>query len=430
MSSQGDWQLCDWLEFIESVHPRTIDLSLDRVRRVLHCLTPVYPSIIITVGGTNGKGTTTAMLDAVYRSAGYRVGTYTSPHLVDYGERIKVSGKSSSAERLCQAFRAVDAARGSIPLTYFEFGTLAAFKLFSRARLDIWILEVGMGGRLDAVNAVDPDLAVITSIDLDHQAWLGDSREAIGREKAGILRYRGRAIVSDPNPPATVLDRVAVLQCDWRLSDRDFAVKTDQGKTFFSSGGPNWHRRSFLEQFEVNPGSPVQTRNLAGALAAVRSLEESLPVGPEHVDALRGLAVRGRQERIDGEIPIWLDVGHNLEAVAALAEALCNEYVPGKTRAVFAMLRDKDIGAAIEVMRPVVDYWYPVTLEDDRALTFEELQSALTESVVIDSPEGPTPRACYRAALAASRHGDRLVVFGSFYLVGDILPEVSERAVA
>ena len=149
-----------------------------------------------------------------------------------------------------------------------------------------------MGGRLDAVNAVDPDLAVITSIDLDHQAWLGDSREAIGREKAGILRYRGRAIVSDPNPPATVLDRLAVLQCDWRLSDRDFAVKTDQGKTFFSSGGPNWHRRSFLEQFEVNPGSPVQTRNLAGALAAIRSLEESLPVGPEHVDALRGLAVR------------------------------------------------------------------------------------------------------------------------------------------
>ena len=430
MPPQGDWELSDWLEFIESVHPRTIDLSLDRVRRVLHCLIPIYPSIIITVGGTNGKGTTTAMLDAVYRSAGYRVGTYTSPHLVHYGERIRVSGESSSAERLCQALQAVDAARGTIPLTYFEFGTLAAFDIFSRAKLDIWILEVGMGGRLDAVNAVDSDLAVITSIDLDHQAWLGDSREAIGREKAGILRYRRPAIVSDPNPPRTILDRLAVLQCDWKISDRDFAVKENQGKTFFSSDGPNWHRPSFLERFELHPSSPVQTRNLAGALAAIRSLEDPLPVGPEHVGALRGLAVRGRQERIDGEIPIWLDVGHNLEAVTALADALRRESVPGKTHAVFAMLRDKDIGAAIEVMRPVVDYWYPASLETDRALTYEEIQSALTDSVVIDSFEGRIPSACYQAALAACRHGDRLVVFGSFYLVGDILPTVLKRAAA
>ena len=428
MSSQGDWQLRDWLEFIESVHPRTIDLSLDRVRRVLHCLGPVYPSVVITVGGTNGKGTTVAMLDAVYRSAGYRVGTYTSPHLVNYGERIKVAGESSSAERLCQAFQAVDAARGTIPLTYFEFGTLAAFETFSRARLDIWILEVGMGGRLDAVNAVDCDLAVIASIDLDHQAWLGNSREAIGREKAGILRYRGRAIVSDPNPPRTIMERLTVLQCEWRLADRDFAVRENQGRTFFSSGGASWRRESFLEQFEVNPGSPVQSRNQAGALAAIRSLEDLLPVEPEHVDALRALTVRGRQERIDGEMPIWFDVGHNLEAVTALAQTLCGESVPGKTRAVFAMLRDKDVGAAIEVMRPVIDYWYPAILDDDRALTDEELQSALSDSGITGAPEGRAPRACFNAALGESRPGDRLVIFGSFYLVGAILPEVSERA--
>ena len=428
MHPQGDWELSDWLEFIESVHPRTIDLSLDRVRRVLHCLVPTYPNVVITIGGTNGKGTTTAMLEAVYRSAGYRVGTYTSPHLVDYGERIKVAGEPSSAERLCEAFQAVNTARGTIPLTYFEFGTLAAFDIFSRARLDIWVLEVGMGGRLDAVNAVDCDLAVIASIDLDHQAWLGNSREAIGREKAGILRYRGRAIVSDPNPPGSIVERLAVLQCDCQLADRDFAVKENQGKTFFLSEGENWRRASFLERCEVKPSSLSRSRNLAGALAAIRSLEDRLPVEREHVDALRALNVRGRQERIDGKIPIWLDVGHNLEAVTALAEVLRSESVPGKTRAVFAMLRDKEIGAAIRVMRPVIDYWYPAVLEDDRALTHEELRSVLSESGITDPPEERTPRACFKAALAQSRPGDRLVVFGSFYLVGDILPEVSKRA--
>ena len=428
MHPQGDWELSDWLGFIESVHPRTIDLSLDRVRRVLHCLVPTYPNVVITVGGTNGKGTTTAMLEAVYRSAGYRVGTYTSPHLVDYGERIKVAGEPSSAERLCEAFQAVNTARGTIPLTYFEFGTLAAFDIFSRARLDIWVLEVGMGGRLDAVNVVDCDLAVIASIDLDHQAWLGNSREAIGREKAGILRYRGRAIVSDPNPPRSIVERLAVLQCDCQLADRDFAVKESQGKTFFLSVGENWRRASFLERCEVKPSSLSRSRNLAGALAAIRSLEDRLPVEREHVDALRALNVRGRQERIDGKIPIWLDVGHNLEAVTALAEVLRSESVPGKTRAVFAMLRDKEIGAAIRVMRPVIDHWYPAVLEDDRALTHEELRSVLSESGITAPPEERTPRACFKAALAQSRPGDRLVVFGSFYLVGDILPEVSERA--
>jgi dihydrofolate synthase/folylpolyglutamate synthase len=427
MHPQDDWELSDWLEFIESVHPRTIDLSLDRVRRVLHCLVPTYPKVIITVGGTNGKGTTTAMLDAVYRSAGYRVGAYTSPHLVDYGERVKVAGEPSSAEQLCQAFQAVNTARGMIPLTYFEFGTLAAFELFSRARLDIWILEVGMGGRLDAVNAVDCDLALIASIDLDHQAWLGNSREAIGREKAGILRYRGRAIVSDPDPPRSIVNRLAALQCDCQFAEQDFAVKETQGKTFFSSGGKNWNRESFLERCEVKPNSLTQSRNLAGALAAIRSLEDRLPVGPEHVYALRGLKVRGRQERIDGKIPIWLDVGHNVEAVTALAGALRSESVPGKTRAVFAMLKDKEIGAAIEAMRPVIDYWYPAVLEDDRALTYEELRSVLSNSGITDPAEGGKPSACFEAALADSRPGDRLVVFGSFYLVGDILLSASER---
>tara|TARA_Y100000588_G_scaffold238265_1_gene251957 strand:- start:2076 stop:3368 length:1293 start_codon:yes stop_codon:yes gene_type:complete len=428
MRLQSDWELSDWLHYIESIHPRTIDLSLDRVRRVLHCLIPTYPRVIITVGGTNGKGSTVAMLDAVYRSAGYRVGTYTSPHLVDYGERAKVNGHPASADRLCEAFQSVECVRGNIPLTYFEFGTLAALEIFSRSGLDIWILEVGMGGRLDAVNAVDADLAIITSIDLDHQAWLGHSREEIGKEKAGILRYRGCAVVSDSDPPTTITERLAALQCDWRLADRDFSVEEVNGKRVFSSAGPKWTHPSFLGHMEVESTSPVWSQNLAGALAAIRLLQKKLPVTREHVSALNGLSVPGRQERVGGDVSIWFDVGHNLQAVCALAQALRAESVSGKTRAVFAMLKDKDIAQAVEVMRSAIDYWYPATLEDGRALADDELRSALSGLAIVDAGQGQTPQACYRAAVRASGPGDRVVVFGSFYLVGDILAVHSERA--
>ena len=368
------------------------------------------------------------MLDAAYRSAGYRVGTYTSPHLVDYGERVKVDGYPASADRLCQAFQSVECVRGSTPLTYFEFGTLAALEIFSNAGLDIWILEVGMGGRLDAVNAVDADLAIITSIDLDHQAWLGHSREEIGKEKAGILRYRGRAVVSDCGPPTTITERLAVLQCDWRLADRDFSVEEVNGKRVFSSAGPKWGHPSFLEHVEVESTSPVWSQNLAGALAAIRLLEKKLPVAREHISVLNGLSVPGRQERVGGDVSIWFDVGHNLQAVCALAQALRAESVSGKTRAVFAMLKDKDIARAIEVMRSTIDYWYPATLEDGRALADDELRSALSGLAIVDAGGGQTPQACYRAAVEASEPGDRVVVFGSFYLVGDILAAQSERA--
>ncbi|MGE4660577.1 MAG: Mur ligase family protein, partial [Arenicellales bacterium] len=225
MQVQSDRTLSDWLAYIESVHPRTIDLSLDRPRRVMHQLRPVRPAVVITVAGTNGKGSTAAMLDAVYRAAGYRVGTYTSPHLVQYGERVRINGKHARDDKLCQAFCRVDRARGMIPLTYFEFGTLAALDIFSDSDLDIWILEVGMGGRLDAVNILDPDLAVITSVGMDHEAWLGDSRDAIGKEKAGILRFRGRSVISDPSPPATLLFRVEALDCQARLINRDYRIR-------------------------------------------------------------------------------------------------------------------------------------------------------------------------------------------------------------
>ena len=190
MQGLADRTLSDWLTYIESVHPRMIDLSLDRPRRVLHCLRPNIPKVVITVAGTNGKGSTVSMLDAVYRAAGYRVGTYTSPHLVHYGERIRINGSTASDGSLCQAFHNIDQVRGVIPLTYFEFGTLAAVEIFSNASLDVWIMEVGMGGRLDAVNVLEPDLAIITSVDLDHQTWLGDSRDAIAKEKAGICVLR------------------------------------------------------------------------------------------------------------------------------------------------------------------------------------------------------------------------------------------------
>jgi len=428
MQALADWTLSDWLAHIESVHSRMIDLSLDRPRRVLHCLRPIIPKVVISVAGTNGKGSTVSMLDAVYRAAGYRVGTYTSPHLVHFGERIRVDGRRASDDALCQAFHKIDQARGAIPLTYFEFGTIAAIEIFSDAALDIWIMEVGMGGRLDAVNVLEPDLAIITSVDLDHQAWLGDSRDAIAKEKAGILRFKGRAVVSDPAPPTALLSRLDALQCDLRLMDRDFRMEDSGGGQWkFSSAATTEKASSVVENFEVRTSSPVWAQNIAGSLAALRMLEDFVPVEPDHLEILKTLSLPGRQQRNEGSIITWFDVAHNLQAAAALAGQLRAEESSGKTRAVFAMLRDKDIAGTVEVMKDCIDTWYPAALEGPRTLTASDFRSALAGVCVADQAYSASPREAYRMAVEASEAGDRVVVFGSFYLVGDILDLQLER---
>ena len=428
MQGLADRTLSDWLTYIESVHPRMIDLSLDRPRRVLHCLRPNIPKVVITVAGTNGKGSTVSMLDAVYRAAGYRVGTYTSPHLVHYRERIRINGSTASDDSLCQAFHHIDQVRGAIPLTYFEFGTLAAVEIFSNASLDVWIMEVGMGGRLDAVNVLEPDLAIITSVDLDHQTWLGDSRDAIAKEKAGILRFKGRAVVSDPTPPEALLSRLGTLQCELRLMNRDFRMDAaTTGKWGFSPVGPAWREPSLIGDLEINASSPTWAQNIGGSLAALRMLEDELPVAPEHLEVLQTLTLPGRQQRNEGAITTWFDVSHNLQAVTALAEQLCAEPIAGKTRAVFAMLEDKDIAGTVAVMRDCIDYWYPAALSGPRTISASDFRSALDGLRVAHQGFSASPREAYRMAVEASEAGDRVVVFGSFYLVGDILDRQLER---
>jgi len=428
MQAQANRTLSDWLAYIESVHPRTIDLSLDRPRRVMHQLRPVRPAVVITIAGTNGKGSTAAMLDAVYRAAGYRVGTYTSPHLVQYGERVRINGKHARDDKLCQAFCRVDRARGKIPLTYFEFGTLAALDIFSGSDLDIWILEVGMGGRLDAVNILDPDLAVITSVGMDHEAWLGDSRNAIGKEKAGILRFRGRSVISDPSPPAALLLRVEALDCQVRLINRDYRIrKVGKGRWSFTADGHFWPGCSVLDSCEIHGTSPVWAQNVAGVLASLRSLKDLAPVEANHLEVLRNFSIPARQQHRPGPVTTWFDVAHNLQAVSALAEQLQAERVQGTTRAVFSMLQDKDIAGTIEVMKDCVDSWYLAELEGPRALGISELRTSLSGVEVADLTTSTLPRAVYRAALQDSQPGDRIVVFGSFYLVGDILDWESKR---
>ena len=428
MQAQADRTLSDWLAYIESVHPRTIDLSLDRPRRVMHQLRPIRPAVVITVAGTNGKGSTAAMLDAVYRAAGYQVGAYTSPHLVHYRERVRVNGKDARDDKLCQALCRVDQARGGIPLTYFEFGTLAALDIFSGSGLDIWILEVGMGGRLDAVNILDPDLAVITSVGMDHEAWLGDSRDAIGKEKAGILRFRGRSVVSDPSPPTTLLFRLETLECQARLMNRDYRIrKVGKDRWSFTADGHLWPDRSPMNTCEIDATSPVWAQNFAGVLASLRSLNDLVPVNASHLEVLQRFSVPARQQRDPGPVTTWFDVAHNLQAVSALAEQLQAECVQGATRAVFSMLQDKDIVGTVEVMKDCVDSWYLAQLEDPRALSIRELRTSLAGVQIADLTTSTSPRAVYRAALKDSQPGDRVVVFGSFCLVGDILDWESKR---
>jgi len=346
--------LAEWLEFIERQHPRPIALGLERVREVLarmHDSALACP--VFTVGGTNGKGSVTAMLEAMLRAAGYRVGLYTSPHLLRYSERVRVAGREAEDAALCEAFAAVERARAQVPLTYFEFGTLAAAWLFARERLDAAVLEVGLGGRLDAVNVFDADCAVITSVAVDHAEYLGETREAIGREKAGIFRPGKPAVVVDPDPPASVLTEARRIGSLLMLLGRDFGYLEQAGQ--WSYWGPAT-RRSGLAPPALR--GAVQIRNASGALAALDTLRARLPLGMQ--DIRRGLAqasLPGRFQVLPGRPQIILDVAHNPEAAAVLEKNVAASGYAARTIAVFAMLRDKDVGGVVRVLAPRITRW-------------------------------------------------------------------------
>jgi len=413
-----------WLARCERLHPKDIDLSLERVHGVAGRLGLRFDAPVITVAGTNGKGSTCAMLETIALQAGYRVGLYIKPHLVHFEERCRIDGEMASAAALLPHFEAVEAARGDVGLTYFEFTTLAIARALSQAKLDLVILEVGLGGRLDAVNVIDADCAVITSIDVDHVEYLGPDRESIGREKAGIMRTGRPVVVSDPVPPDSVVDRAREIGADlWRL-----------GHDFSFSGTPqqwSWAGRTKRYNGLAYPAlrGANQLLNASGALAALEALRERVPITAQAVRA--GLALvqlPGRFQIVPGQPTLVLDVAHNRHAVATLAQNLDQMGFHPRTHAVFGAMQDKDIEAMLRRMAPLVDTWHFTDLPTPRAATALALQ-ALHQRLALAGP-GPVatqvhggPAAALRAAVAHADPADRIVVFGSFYTVGGVLRE-------
>ena len=405
-----------------SLHPKKIDLALDRILRMLGDLDNPHLKLppVIHVAGTNGKGSTCAMLDSIARAAGYRVGLFSKPHLVHFEERCRVHGEMVAAESLVEHFAAVEAARGDISLTYFEFTLLAIARRLIAAQPELVILEVGLGGRLDAVNAFDADVSVITSIDIDHVAFLGPDRESIGREKAGILRAGRPAIVSDPLPPASVLQAAEALGADLWLMGRDYNQQGDRQQWSWSGRGRRYHALGHPALRGAN-----QLLNASGAIAALEALRDRLPINAQ---ALRvGLAtveLPGRFQIVPGQPALVLDVAHNDQSVAALALNLDQMGFFPRTRAVFGAMHDKDLAAVVARLAPLVDAWHLTDLPLPRAARAEAL-AAVVRQVRGDVPAQthPDPATALAAALEASDPADRIVVFGSFLTVGGVLKD-------
>ena len=415
MSTQSPLRpLADWLGYIEQQHPQAIALGLDRVAEVISGLKADISCPILTVGGTNGKGSTCAMLEAILASAGYRTGLYTSPHLARYNERVRIAGREASDEELCGAFEAVEAARGAISLTYFEFGTLAALWLFARSGLDALVLEVGLGGRLDAVNVVDPDCAILTSIGIDHVEFLGHTRDEIGMEKAGIFRAGRPAVIADPLPPDSVLAEIQRVGAVPVLLGRDFGY-AKQGAQW-SYWGPAG-KRSGLAHPALR-GS-VQLRNASAAIAALDLLRERLPIAMKDVRrALAEVSLPGRFQVLPGRPQIVLDVAHNPEAAATLAANLGDSGYAPETIAVFGMLKDKDIAGVVRAVAPRVTRWHLASLPGARGAESSFLREVLLQEKI---QQPIFEHASVAEALAAARkeaaENDKIIVFGSFLTV-------------
>ncbi|MFU8789409.1 MAG: bifunctional tetrahydrofolate synthase/dihydrofolate synthase [Methylobacter sp.] len=417
--------LQDWLAWQESLHPLVIDLGLERAAQVFQALNPHYAKPpTLTVGGTNGKGSSVAYLEAIYTVQGYRVGAYTSPHILRYNERIKIDGKPVSDELICEAFARIEAVRGNISLSYFEFGTLAALDIFCRAGVDVQLLEVGLGGRLDAVNIVDPDVALITSISIDHIEWLGGTREAIAREKAGIFRAGIPAIVGDPAPPESLLQSAAERRALLYCIGKDFGYnKQKTGWDWFSED------RQLLQLPAPGLKGEHQYRNAAAVMLAVTKMSKVLPVTETSIkQGLAYVRLAGRFQLIDGKIPVLLDVGHNPQAVRTLADYVTAAFPGKRIHAVFSMMKDKDIAGVLEIMNVVVYDWFFAPLANPRAATESVMRDIFSQSPVSRVSFGFSGFAeAFSAAKNQSQEGDLLLVFGSFFLVSECLVEFENK---
>jgi dihydrofolate synthase/folylpolyglutamate synthase len=417
--------LPDWLALLESRHAEVhIDMGLDRVRAVKERMGLAFDCPVIMVAGTNGKGSTCAMLEAMLLRAGYRVGLYIKPHFLDFNERARINGEMASDEALVAAFDAVEAQRGDTDLTYFEFTTLAIMHLLSKSGIEIAILEVGLGGRLDAVNVIDADVSIVTSIDIDHKDYLGETREEIGFEKAGIFRPGKPAIVSDPLPPQSLIKHAEDIGADLWLLGRDFNYQGD--KQQWSYGGRTQRRNSLA--YPALRGAN-QLLNASAALAALEVLRPQLPVGAQ--EARTGLALvelPGRFQVLPGRPAVILDVAHNPHAAATLAQNVGNMGFAPFTYAVFGIMQDKDIDGVIASIAPHIDHWCVADLPSPRSAKALDL----AEKLAANKPPGAKPEEfsatafanpaeAYANALSRAGENDRIVVFGSFYTVAGVM---------
>lgn len=415
--------LAAWLAYIEALHPKSIEMGLERVNLVRQRLSLSSTFPVIIVAGTNGKGSTCAMLERIYHEAGYRVGCYTSPHLLRYNERVRVACNEASDTDLCAAFAAVEAARQDTALTYFEFGTLAAYWHFAHADLDVAILEVGLGGRLDAVNSFEPTCSIVTSVDMDHMDFLGNDRESIGYEKAGVYRTGIPAICGDIDPPASLLRHAAHIRANLLLIGRDFSCQR-QGEGWRYQG---MHAMDDLP-FPALPGD-FQLYNAAAVIAAVEQMQSLLPVTQAALArALTTVQLAGRFERISQQPDVILDVAHNPHAAEALADNLANTPCQGRTLAVFAMLADKDIAGVVEKVAAGIDAWYLADIANPRGATAQRLADEILQVLPDEAPAMacyPDVVSAYRQACMQASKNDRIIVFGSFFTVADVMHAAS-----
>ena len=404
-----------WLAWQESLNPRGIELGLDRVRRVLQRLQLAVPPFrVITVGGTNGKGSVTSYAAAVLHAAGIRTGRYLSPHLLRYNERIAVDGRDAADDELCAAFDAVDRARGDEALTYFEFGTLAALEVFRRRDVEVAVLEVGLGGRLDAVNAVDSDVSVVVSIGIDHVDWLGGDINGIAREKAGIFRAGRPAIFGSRSVPDGLVDEAARIGADLRVIGTDFDARVEGGRWRW------WRGDAVMDDLPLPPlAGAHQLANAATAIAAVHALQPGIPVAAVR-DGLVATQLAGRLQTLADNPQVLLDVGHNPDAAARIAEFLRSH--PKRTHAVLGMLADKDVSGFLRALAPLVEHWHFASLPGERGQSASQLAERLAQDdLSLAHDVHDSVAAAAQCAMSRARPQDRVLVLGSFHTVGEFL---------
>jgi len=414
-----------WLDWQESLHPQSIDLGLERVALIYQRLNPEQKKpITISVAGTNGKGSCVAFLETIYLAQGLRVGAYTSPHIITYNERIKINGQPVSDSFICRAFERIEAVRQDVSLSYFEFSTLAALDIFSRTNLDIQLLEVGLGGRLDAVNIIDADAAIISSICIDHTAWLGNTREAIAIEKAGILRKNTPAIIGDNHPPQSLLDCSAEKQAYVSRINHDFS---------YTKTKSSWSWKNKNKQFNALPHPKLkgehQYRNASSVLATIDALQAKLPVSEQAIiHGIKTANLTGRFQLIHSSPPVLLDVSHNKQAAQTLHNYLQADFKHQAIHAIFTMMNDKDMQGVIQLMQPCIKHWYIAPLDHLRATKKSDIKIAFELSHInqVSFNFDSFLSAFTTAKTQATKDNGLILIFGSFFLVSEYLSHFND----